>query len=114
MATILGILEACLSMKKETSIEAESSNSLGPLQTTLTKKQTAKRSCKVYGKLDKALQLFSFEEELQLWREATKYDRRLQAQGEEIELMNPMPSTFPQKCLKEKAPFIFDQLSKAD
>lgn len=78
------------------------------------KKQIAKRSCKVYGKFDKALQLFSFEEELQFWREAIESDQRLQARGERIVLLNPMSSTCPQKCLKEKASFIFDQLSKAD
>lgn len=98
-------------MRGEASTSGESSSSLQP-QATLRKKQTARRSIKIYGELDETLQLLPFEEELQQWREAIQHDRLLQARGEEIQLIDPISAPIVQKCLRKQAPSIFIELSK--
>lgn len=99
-------------MKKGMTSNFELSSSL-ETQASPVKKQTAKRSTKVYGELDKAQRLTPLEEEIQLWKKAVQNDQQSEAQGIEVEWLNPLPSTFPQRCLKKLAPKIFKELSKS-
>lgn len=93
--------------------DSEVSSALRP-QRQVVKKQFAKRSNNIYGKLDKTLKLLPFEEELKLWREAIQHDQRLQVRGIEVELLDPFHSSLPSKCLKDKAPTLFIELSKGN
>lgn len=98
-------------MKKEEIVEGESSNSLRP-EAVLRKKQTARRSIKIYGEFDETLRLPSFKEELQRWREAVQHDQLVKARGEEIESIGPIAPQFLPKSLRTKAPSVFIELSK--
>jgi len=76
------------------------------------KKQTAKRSNKVYGKLDPTMKLLPFEKELQAWKAAIQRENECLFRGENVECLDSTSSKLSKGGMKERAPMLFIELSK--